>query len=422
MPSECEGGRPLRVLTVLGQRPSMTGSGVLVTELFQAGVRAGDSQRLICAGYPEDDWLNEFGASCDIVTCGAVSSGTDVPFDVPGMSDAMPYRSTRYRDLSESQVAVFVDAFARRLRLVLHAGFQPEILHINHLWVLAELASQSLAPTFITVHGTDLMQAYVAPVHRERVTRSLPLLRHVFCVSRDMAADARRLYGLPADRVSVVGNGYNDRIFRVTGPRKARVSDRRLVLCAGKFVAWKGFSYAIRACAQLLPGPELVILGDGPDPNRVALVEEARSEGVDVLLPGHVSQSEVAAWMRTADVFLLPSIREPFGLVLLEAIASGCQVVASNEGGPPDIVHQELIRRGLATLVSALRPDEPADVHRYVRDIAEALRGHLDRDIGPTGRSLIAATVAERTWDAVYAEIRDMYCWSLQSGPSAVGT
>jgi glycosyltransferase involved in cell wall biosynthesis len=399
--------RPLRILNVLGQRPGFTGSGVLVQELWRSGLARGDEHRLICAGYPGDNWRDLFGDYVSVITCSTPALRGELAFSVPGMSDAMPYEATRYCDLSADQVQQYVATFRRELTRLAHE-FRPDLVHIHHLWVLTELTRELAGvPFVVTVHGTDLKLAKTAPQHRGIVVANAPFVNHVFCVSGEMRDDAQCEYGIPADKTSILGNGFNDQLFRVEG-EKSELSGK-VVLCAGKFVGWKGFRFAIRASRWIAERHRLVILGTGPEEQRRTLEREAADRGVNVLFPGHLPQNEVAKWMRRADVFVLPSIKEPFGLVLLEAMACGCRVVASNSGGPKDIIAPELVSKGLATLVNPLNEGDRADEERYERDLADAIQAQLLAPTGPAERIAVSRSISGMTWSTVYERMRGKY-------------
>jgi glycosyltransferase involved in cell wall biosynthesis len=265
----------------------------------------------------------------------------------------------------------------------------------------------------VTVHGTDLKQIAVANQHQQWALAGLPAVDHVFCVSEDMAIDARREYGLDPAKMSVLGNGFNSSVFGLNG-RRLNCSVRKIVLCVGKFVWWKGFLYAIRASALIREPHQLVILGEGPAAERQALQDEAARLGVSLHLPGHVAPSEVARWMRGADVFVLPSVHEPFGLALLEALACGCRSVAADSGGPRDLISEQLRSEGLASAVPPLRRGDEQGEDRYVRDLAAAIRSQLQRDNDDASRQAISATVVGMTWDDVYKRMRDTYVRVLE--------
>ena len=222
-----------------------------------------------------------------------------------------------------------------------------------------------------------------------------------------MTHDAFAEYGIEKKRISVIGNGYNPDIFSVMGPRQELPG--KVVVCAGKFASWKGFRFAIRACAQISTKCQLVILGTGTEIEQMKLSDEAENLGIKVAFPGHVTHPEIAKWMRRADVFVLPSVHEPFGLVLLEALACGCRTVASGSGGPKDIITTELIQEGLATLVNPLKSSLSNDENCYTEEFAQAIQSHLQCETTIGQRNYIAKSVCEMTWGAVYENIRERY-------------
>lgn len=110
-----------------------------------------------------------------------------------------------------------------------------------------------------------------------------------------------------------------------------------VVLAAGRFVSYKNFPSLLRAFARLeVPESRLVILGDGP--GREALKAEAARLGIAdrVEMPGYVA--EPWRYFDEARCFVLPSTSEPFGLVLVEAMARGLAVVATDCHGPREIL------------------------------------------------------------------------------------
>jgi glycosyltransferase involved in cell wall biosynthesis len=405
----------LKTLQILGQKPEKTGSGVLVKELFASALRQRDEVHVVCAGYPNDDYSQEFGERYSLITFSSYNQIGDVSFRIPGMSDVMPYDSIRYSDLSRAQVAEYTRAYRASCWACLSA-FRPDIIHIHHLWVLAGIAAfLTPIPCCITIHGTDLKLTKSAPQLRQVVANSVPLIRHFFSVSEDMRLEAKELYSIPEKKISVIGNGYNPSFFYYPG--RAEKSALPVVLMAGKFVDWKGFRYGIRASARISTPHRLVILGTGPDDERKALLNEAAGHGIlhRLVLPGHLSPAEVGSWMRGAAIFVLPSIKEPFGLVLLEALACGCPVIASASGGPKDFIAPRLISQGYSTLIPPLTSGDRDSEELYVRRLERAISETLARNIRPTDRAKISHSVRGREWDDVYRLIASQYRLIIES-------
>ncbi|MBM4065248.1 MAG: glycosyltransferase family 4 protein [Planctomycetes bacterium] len=112
-----------------------------------------------------------------------------------------------------------------------------------------------------------------------------------------------------------------------------------LIVTAGRLVPVKGQTYLISALAQVIteiPNIRLVLLGDGE--LRGELSGQVKTLGLEkqVLFPG--MRSDVPEIISCGDLFVLPSVNEGFGVVLLEAMAMGCPIVATNVGGVPEVV------------------------------------------------------------------------------------
>ena len=116
-------------------------------------------------------------------------------------------------------------------------------------------------------------------------------------------------------------------------------NDCFLVVTAGRLVPVKGHTYLITALAQVItaiPNIRLVFLGDGE--LRGELLGQVKTLGLEkqVLFPG--MRSDVPEIISCSDLFVLPSVNEGFGVVLLEAMAMRCPIVATNVGGVPEVV------------------------------------------------------------------------------------
>lgn len=116
-----------------------------------------------------------------------------------------------------------------------------------------------------------------------------------------------------------------------------------VILGAGRFVDWKGFDTLLTACSllesDLVPARnwQLWLAGTGPERQKLeSLVKELPNLQTRVKFWGFVNDIRVLMW--ASDLFVLPSYNEPFGLVLLEAMASGLPVIATSSGGPLDLV------------------------------------------------------------------------------------
>jgi glycosyltransferase involved in cell wall biosynthesis len=115
----------------------------------------------------------------------------------------------------------------------------------------------------------------------------------------------------------------------------------RIVLYVGRLIRIKGVEYLIRALPPVVdahPTARLVVVGEGEERSRLEALTQALGVADRVHFAGERSSEDVIRFMRAADVFVLPSLVEAFGIVLVEAMSCGLPIVASNVMGIPQVV------------------------------------------------------------------------------------
>jgi len=204
-----------------------------------------------------------------------------------------------------------------------------------------------------------------------------------------------RSQGVPAERLFDMPYAVDNDRFAAAAARAAPGREQRraglglapgrpVLLFAGKLTPVKAPEVALAALARLKPGaaagrtPCLIFAGDGP--LRGALESQAAAQGLadDVRFLGFVNQRELPAWYDLCDVFLLPSRREPWGLVVNEAMNAGRAIVASDQvGSAPDLVRPgvngAIVPAGDEAALAAALGDIVADPQRC-RAMGEASR------------------------------------------------
>ncbi|MCG2659551.1 MAG: glycosyltransferase, partial [Kiritimatiellae bacterium] len=180
-------------------------------------------------------------------------------------------------------------------------------------------------------------------------------------VNSGAVASTLKPYALPSRKIDVVYNGLDLEKFNVVKPldlsREFGLPAAPVVLAAGRFSRWKGFADLIRACAILRRKSiafTCLLVGKALPADKdyeCHLVTLARQYGLtNVVFTGW--RDDVPAIMKSASVMVLPSHGEPFGRVIIEAWACGLPVVATNEGGPAEIIDDKvngmLVRTGNA--------------------------------------------------------------------------
>ena len=195
-----------------------------------------------------------------------------------------------------------------------------------------------------TLHGTDITLLGSDRSYSETVAFCIQQSDGVTAVSESLKADTYRELGVTRD-IRVIPNFIDCSVNRrrdVAGaaraPRAARREDRdsRLELPARQ-ARRRPSSRCSRACAARCPA-RLMMVGDGPDLAEASQLARTLGVADDVQFVGE--QEQVVPLLSAADVFLLPSAQESFGLAALEAMACEVPVVASRVGGLPEVVER----------------------------------------------------------------------------------
>lgn len=199
-------------------------------------------------------------------------------------------------------------------------------------------------PAVVKVHGSDMNVVARMPDVARSLRDALPRASRVVAVSRPLA-DVVASFGVPRDRIDVVGNGVDGELFHPRGRDEARAGlghggdARRWLLYVGRLEEAKGVLDLLEAFSLLArrrPDVRLVIVGDGAA--RAACEQAAGSLGDRVVVAGARPLEEVPRWMGACDALVLPSWAEGAPNVVLEALACGRRVVATDVGGTPDLV------------------------------------------------------------------------------------
>jgi len=295
-----------------------------------------------------------------------------------------------------------------------------------HDWLVAvagdHLARRFRCPLVATIHATEYgrhqgnvdthPQSHIHSVEHWLANRADRL---VTC-SAYMREHVCDVYGLEEEQVSVVPNGIDPSELVPTpdlaGMRRGFAAhDERLVLLVGRLVYEKGFQIALEALPGLierLGDVRFVVAGSGTHE------EELRAQATALGLDGHgtflgwIGDDVLHSLYRIADLTVVPSIYEPFGLVALEAMASGCPCLVADTGGLREVVPHENV--GLR-----FRSRDPeslgAMAERLLRDVV--LR---DRMVAEASEHVLAFD-----WADVTRQVTDIYAESIGHGAPRVG-
>lgn len=293
-----------------------------------------------------------------------------------------------------------------------------DLVH-GHDWLVANagdhLSRRFGAPLVTTIHATEHgrhqgwvdthPQSYIHGVERWITNRS----DRVIACSTFMREQIVDIFGVPEGAIEVIPNGIDPEDLQPHDDERLRrlraefaEPEQALVLLVGRLVYEKGFQFALEALPAIierLPGTRFIVAGSGTHE------EELRRQADELGLMEHgtfvgwIGDDVLHSLYRIADVCVVPSIYEPFGLVALEAMASSCPCIVADTGGLREVVpHDEVGLR-----FRARDPESLAEMTVRVLDDAKLCR-RLTAEAFEHLRGFDWGDVAERT-ASVYEEL-----------------
>jgi glycogen synthase len=337
---------------------------------------------------------------------GSGSAAYRQPPDEPGESGPRP--------LDRSGVQVYPTTWEAALddALRLTRSWRPHILHLHVFWlwpIAAALRERTGLPLVYTVHSLDLAEYELGNGPDECLAQwemQLTVLRRadlVIAPSRSERGLVLEYVPELAGRVVVAGHGLDDEVLRVPPPQRAGRSDPT-VLFVGRFVDRKGIRELLAAIPEVLesvPRARFVLSGGhrGTTAGEMDRWWRPRSAAADgrIRFTGWLGGDAVSEWYRNADILVVPSWYEPFGMVVLEGMAHALAIAASNVGGPGEILED-----GRTGLLFSAR-DTPSLVGALVRLASEP---DLRRRLGVAARLEVRC---RWTWPIATAQTRAAY-------------
>ena len=258
-------------------------------------------------------------------------------------------------------------------------------------------------PYVVTVHGGDLDKMAKKSARIRRFTKCiLKEAAAVITVGEKLQNDVINDYGIAPQKVEVMSMGVDTSIFKPMGQEEVRLLldvplNERVLIFVGNVIEAKGVMELVHAFEQLEETHNdllLYIVGSQKDQRFTSEVKEQVGGNTNVRFKEPVSQTELAKWMSAADILVLPSYHEGFGLVALEALAAGAQVVATNVGGLP-----YLLKDDVGILV------EP----RNAQALAEGLKEALVNEVTREQHEVVQQAIQQHSSEVIVKRLNDIY-------------
>jgi glycosyltransferase involved in cell wall biosynthesis len=311
--------------------------------------------------------------------------------------------------------SLWVDLEARAvMSLIERENLHFDLIHAHFTWpsgaVAVALKQKYSIPVVITEHTSSTFTKAIETqdkIFTDTWSKADKIIR---VKQGDVSAFSR--VNIPLQNVIPIPNGYDSKKFHPTDTQRCRETlhlplDKKLILNVGNLYGEvKGHKYLIEAISHVVTKrKDILCLIIGAGKLRTALERQIRSLGLEdyILLAGGKPHDEIPLWMNACDLFVLPSLRESFGVVQIEAMACGKPVVATRNGGSEEVVISD--KYGLLV--------EPADPDGLAEKILVALDREWDREA--------ILTYAERfTWEHVTREIVDVYLQTIKFGDKSL--
>jgi L-malate glycosyltransferase len=343
---------------------SAGGSGVVATELALALAGLGHTVHVVATEKPfrlTEERLNQMGLESNLVNLSQdpMSTGLARIFKASSQSvgrwlgllkQPLKTGAIHFHQILSADYPLFEDSLtpltaANSVSAIIER-FQIDLVHAHYAIphaTSAILARDMGQPVKVvtTLHGTDVTLLGLEPAFAKTTRHAVQNSDAVTAVSHSLAQDARANLGIERD-ISVIYNWVDPERFQPNRDTQYRARfaqpEESIVLHVSNFRAIKRPQDAVRVFAGILDKTpaRLLMIGEGPE--RQACIDLAHELDIAGRVQFLESTPAIEKFMSVADLLLLPSEQESFGLVALEAMASGVPVIASQVGGLPELV------------------------------------------------------------------------------------
>lgn len=243
--------------------------------------------------------------------------------------------------------------------LVNSLGRKIDVFHA-HDWLVATagigLKHVFRKPLLATMHSTEIGRRngihfdYERMIHETEAWLTYEAWK-VICCSNYMVSHVRWAFGLPGDKLIMVPNGVNAEVYAKAESddlsqfrSKFALPEEKIVLFVGRLVHEKGVHVLVNAVPKVLEkvNAKFIIVGNGYMKEQLSNLTKSIGLSHKVLFTGFIDDETLRKLQKCADVSVVPSLFEPFGIVALEAMAANSPLVVSDTGGLSEIVEHDV--------------------------------------------------------------------------------
>lgn len=395
----------MKILHIITQKPNSTGSGIYLSGMIKGFEKIGHKQAVI-AGIDVNDDVNCFPSDVSFYpvkyNCGELN------FPVVGMSDSMPYESTRYKDLNIDMINRLKHQFKVNIDKAMN-DFKPELIICHHLYLLTAFVREIVKDIKVMsiCHGTCLRQLNTIDLEKEYIISNIRKLDLIFALHENQKYDIIKTFGVSENKVVVIGSGYNDDIFY---NKNYKVKDDKIkIVFAGKICKSKGLIPFIKAISKLKYRKDLIevnFAGTGSDIESYNEIFKLASKSpFKMNFLGKLEQRELAELFNRSQIFVLPSFYEGLPVVVLEALSCGTDVISTDILGVKEWIGSEINDSGKIEYVPLPFMEKegiPKDEELYVfeNNLYNSIDSKIQSLLNKSNKKM-SIDMSKKTWDGL---------------------
>ena len=277
----------------------------------------------------------------------------------------------------------------RLCRKVFRAEGMPDVIYAHYMFCIAMLrqVKQKYAIPIVGIeHWSELNKSALPPRLMQSGRTAYALTDRLLAVSPSLQAQMKRHFGVEAE---VVYDMVNDVFLRPA--IREKIAKPFVWLAVGSLNQGKGYDVLLEAFAQLGGAGQLIIIGSGPENERLHAQAERLGIAGRIRFTGMLDKQTIVRLMNESNAFVLPSRGETFGVAYIEAMAMGLPVIATRCGGPEhfvnsdngllvDINNVKQLTKAMRQMETTIDKYEPESIRAYVQErfSAKAIAGQLE--------------------------------------------
>lgn len=247
-----------------------------------------------------------------------------------------------YKDLTDDELAALIDLFTTEFSSVI-GEFKPDIVETEHAWLMGYVFSKLGVPYVVGTHNSDQMGFRYDKRMRPYAIECAQKARYLFSINEGAIDELSAMYEIPRERIIYFPNGYDQNLFKPKQVDRKAVFERYgmhedpelpVITCVAKLSKTKGIDTLIEANAIIqakLPCT-ILIFGSGKLEDVYPDGPPLPSQLTNIRFMGHQPPAVIAEYNNIADLSVLPSRSEGFGVAALEAMGCGVPVIATDMG------------------------------------------------------------------------------------------